>query len=278
MTWDSAAFANLRQFITQHRRLLVITGAGCSVESGIPTYRNHSGQWLRNQPIQHTDFINQASARKRYWARSLAGWPAVHMARPNDAHRALAAMEARQQIPLLVTQNVDRLHQKAGHKHVIDLHGRLDQVICLDCHQVSEREVMQQRLLLLNALTPPEALALAPDGDADVDEQLIRDLLVPDCERCNGILKPNVVFFGGAVSKLIVEAITSQLDQVDGLLIVGSSLSVFSGFRFCRLAHRNSVPIAAINQGKTRADDLFSVKLEADCSAALAELERVSGC
>ena len=278
MTWDSAAFANLRQFITQHRRLLVITGAGCSVESGIPTYRNHSGQWLRNQPIQHTDFINQASARKRYWARSLAGWPAVHMARPNDAHRALVAMEARQQIPLLVTQNVDRLHQKAGQKHVIDLHGRLDQVICLDCHQVSEREVMQQRLLLLNALTPPEALALAPDGDADVDEQLIRDLLVPDCERCNGILKPNVVFFGGAVSKLIVEAITSQLDQVDGLLIVGSSLSVFSGFRFCRLAHRNSVPIAAINQGKTRADDLFSVKLEADCSAALAELERVSGC
>jgi len=278
MTWDSAAFANLRQFITQHRRLLVITGAGCSVESGIPTYRNHSGQWLRNQPIQHTDFINQASARKRYWARSLAGWPAVHMARPNDAHRALAAMEARQQIPLLVTQNVDRLHQKAGQKHVIDLHGRLDQVICLDCHQVSEREVMQQRLLLLNALTPPEALALAPDGDADVDEQLIRDLLVPDCERCNGILKPNVVFFGGAVSKLIVEAITSQLDQVDGLLIVGSSLSVFSGFRFCRLAHRNSVPIAAINQGKTRADDLFSVKLEADCSAALVELERVSGC
>ena len=278
MTWDSAAFANLRQFITQHRRLLVITGAGCSVESGIPTYRNHSGQWLRNQPIQHTDFINQASARKRYWARSLAGWPAVHMARPNDAHRALAAMEARQQIPLLVTQNVDRLHQKAGQKHVIDLHGRLDQVICLDCHQVSEREVMQQRLLLLNALTPPEALALAPDGDADVDEQLIRDLLVPDCERCNGILKPNVVFFGGAVSKLIVEAITSQLDQVDGLLIVGSSLSVFSGFSFCRLAHRNSVPIAAINQGKTRADDLFSVKLEADCSAALAELERVSGC
>ena len=278
MTWDSAAFANLRQFITQHRRLLVITGAGCSAESGIPTYRNHSGQWLRNQPIQHTDFINQASARKRYWARSLAGWPAVHMARPNDAHRALAAMEARQQIPLLVTQNVDRLHQKAGQKHVIDLHGRLDQVICLDCHQVSEREVMQQRLLLLNALTPPEALALAPDGDADVDEQLIRDLLVPDCERCNGILKPNVVFFGGAVSKLIVEAITSQLDQVDGLLIVGSSLSVFSGFRFCRLAHRNSVPIAAINQGKTRADDLFSVKLEADCSAALAELERVSGC
>ena len=111
-----------------------------------------------------------------------------------------------------------------------------------------------------------------------MDEQLIRDLLVPDCERCNGILKPNVVFFGGAVSKLIVEAITSQLDQVDGLLIVGSSLSVFSGFRFCRLAHRNSVPIAAINQGKTRADDLFSVKLEADCSAALAELERVSGC
>lgn len=278
MTWDSAAFANLRQFITQHRRLLVITGAGCSAESGIPTYRNHSGQWLRNQPIQHTDFINQASARKRYWARSLAGWPAVHMARPNDAHRALAAMEARQQIPLLVTQNVDRLHQKAGQKHVIDLHGRLDQVICLDCHQVSEREAMQQRLLLLNALTPPEALALAPDGDADVDEQLIRDLQVPDCERCTGILKPNVVFFGGAVSKLIVEAITSQLDQVDGLLIVGSSLSVFSGFRFCRLAHRNSVPIAAINQGKTRADDLFSVKLEADCSAALAELERVSGC
>ena len=273
MSIDPPILKSLAAFIALHPRLLVITGAGCSAPSGIPTYRNDSGEWQRNQPIQHADFINLAASRRRYWARSLAGWPLVSLAQPNAAHRVLAAMEARNQISMLVTQNVDRLHQQAGHQNVVDLHGRLDQVICLACHQVIERDHMQQQLLLLNNITRPIALALAPDGDADVEEQLTRELKVPDCERCGGILKPNVVFFGGAVPKTTVENIFSQLDQADGLLVVGSSLTVFSGFRFCRHAHKKGLPIAAINQGKTRADDLFSVKLEADCVATLAALE-----
>ena len=276
MTNDSPTLKSLAEFIALHPRLLVITGAGCSAPSGIPTYRNDSGEWQRNQPIQHADFINLAASRRRYWARSLAGWPMVSLAQPNAAHRVLAAMEARNQISMLVTQNVDRLHQQAGHQNVVDLHGRLDQVICLACHQVIERDAMQQRLLLANSISAPIALEHAPDGDADVEEQLTRELKVPDCERCGGILKPNVVFFGGAVPKTTVESIFSQLDQADGLLVVGSSLTVFSGFRFCRHAHRNGLPIAAINQGKTRADDLFSVKLEADCVTTLAALESIT--
>ena len=273
MTNDSPTLKSLAEFIALHPRLLVITGAGCSAPSGIPTYRNDSGEWQRNQPIQHADFINLAASRRRYWARSLAGWPMVSLAQPNAAHQALAAMEARDQISMLVTQNVDRLHQQAGHQNVIDLHGRLDQVICLTCQQVIERDTMQQRLLLINGISAPIALEHAPDGDAEVEEQLTRELKVPDCERCGGLLKPNVVFFGGAVPKTTVENIFSQLDQADGLLIVGSSLTVFSGFRFFRHAYRNGLPIAAINQGKTRADGLFSIKLEADCVAALAALE-----
>ena len=273
MTNDSPTLKSLAEFIALHPRLLVITGAGCSAPSGIPTYRNDSGEWQRNQPIQHADFINLAASRRRYWARSLAGWPLVSLAQPNAAHRVLAAMEARDQISMLVTQNVDRLHQQAGHQNVIDLHGRLDQVICLTCQQVIERDTMQQRLLLINGISAPIALEHAPDGDAEVEEQLTRELKVPDCERCGGLLKPNVVFFGGAVPKTTVENIFSQLDQADGLLIVGSSLTVFSGFRFCRHAYRNGLPIAAINQGKTRADGLFSIKLEADCVATLAALE-----
>ena len=273
MTNDSPTLKSLAEFIALHPRLLVITGAGCSAPSGIPTYRNDSGEWQRNQPIQHADFINLAASRRRYWARSLAGWPMVSMAQPNAAHQALAAMEARDQISMLVTQNVDRLHQQAGHQNVIDLHGRLDQVICLTCQQVIERDTMQQRLLLINGISAPVALEHATDGDAEVEEQLTRELKVPDCERCGGLLKPNVVFFGGAVPKTTVENIFSQLDQADGLLIVGSSLTVFSGFRFCRHAYRNGLPIAAINQGKTRADGLFSIKLEADCVATLAALE-----
>ena len=273
MTNDSPILKSLAAFIALHPRLLVITGAGCSAPSGIPTYRNDSGEWQRNQPIQHADFINLAASRRRYWARSLAGWPLVSLAQPNAAHRVLAAMEARDQISMLVTQNVDRLHQQAGHQNVIDLHGRLDQVICITCQQVIERDTMQQRLLLINGISAPIALEHAPDGDAEVEEQLTRELKVPDCERCGGLLKPNVVFFGGAVPKTTVENIFSQLDQADGLLIVGSSLTVFSGFRFCRHAYRNGLPIAAINQGKTRADGLFSIKLEADCVATLAALE-----
>ncbi|MFT6012212.1 MAG: NAD-dependent SIR2 family protein deacetylase [Candidatus Pseudothioglobus sp.] len=265
----------LVDFIDAHQRLLVLTGAGCSASSGIPTYRDHAGQWQRNTPIQHADFVRFDASRKRYWARSLAGWPAVSQAQPNAAHITLASMEGRGQIPLLVTQNVDRLHQRAGHQQVIDLHGRLDQVMCLACDARSSRDVMQQRLLTLNSIDVPTTTRLAPDGDADVEEQLTQTLQIPTCEACGGTLKPDVVFFGGAVPKNTVESIYSALTQVDGMLVVGSSLTVFSGFRFCREAHKIGLPIAAINQGKTRADDLFSLKIEADCVSTLNELAQL---
>jgi NAD-dependent SIR2 family protein deacetylase len=264
----------LLEFIQRHPSLLVISGAGCSAGSGIPTYRDDAGQWQRSQPIQHGDFIKHAASRRRYWARSLAGWPAVAQAQPNAAHTALAQLEARGHIPLLVTQNVDRLHQRAGHQQVIDLHGRLDEVVCLVCGAVTRRSHMQTRLLAENAISVPVAAALAPDGDADVEEQLTQTLQVPDCEACGGILKPNVVFFGGAVAKPIVTRIYQQLDAVDALLVVGSSLTVFSSFRFCRQAHRQGLPIAAINQGKTRADDLLALKLSGDCGQLLTGLVR----
>jgi NAD-dependent SIR2 family protein deacetylase len=267
----------LIDFLDAHPRLLVLTGAGCSVSSGIPTYRDHAGQWQRNTPIQHADFVRFEVSRKRYWARSLAGWPAVSKAQPNAAHTTLASMEGRGQISVLVTQNVDRLHQRAGHQHVIDLHGRLDQVMCLACDARSSRDLMQQRLLALNSIDVPPTTRLAPDGDADVEEHLTQTLNIPACETCGGNLKPDVVFFGGAVPKTTVESIYTTLTHVDGMLVVGSSLTVFSGFRFCRQAHKLGLPIAAINQGTTRADDLLSLKVEADCVStlrALAQLDR----
>jgi NAD-dependent SIR2 family protein deacetylase len=265
----------LVDFIDSHPRLLVLTGAGCSAPSGIPTYRDHAGQWQRNTPIQHADFVRFEASRKRYWARSLAGWPAVSQAQPNAAHKTLVSMEGRGQIPLLVTQNVDRLHQRAGHQQVIDLHGRLDQVTCLTCDAKSSRDVMQLRLLALNNIDVPTTTRLAPDGDADVEEQLTQTLHIPTCEICGGTLKPDVVFFGGAVPKNTVESIYAALTQVDGMLVVGSSLTVFSGFRFCREAHKQGLPIAAINQGTTRADDLFSLKIEADCVSTLNDLAQL---
>ena len=158
----------LGRFIDAHGPLLAITGAGCSAPSGIPTYRNREAEWQRSNPIQHQDFLTREHSRKRYWARSFAGWPAVAGAEPNSAHLALASLEQDGLVSTLVTQNVDGLHQKAGHREVIDLHGRLDTVICLDCGTRSPRSVMQERLARSNPFLAPEVLALTPDGDAEV--------------------------------------------------------------------------------------------------------------
>ncbi|MCB1645098.1 MAG: NAD-dependent protein deacetylase [Pseudomonadales bacterium] len=263
---------SLTDFITAHPRLLVITGAGCSAASGIPTYRNDEGIWQRSQPIQHSDFINHFSSRQRYWARSLAGWPSVAAAEPGVAHQVLAAMEAAGRVSHLVTQNVDRLHQKAGHQRVTDLHGRLDRVVCLDCGVLSERSEMQARLTELNRSHLPAPEQLTPDGDADIDERLIPHIQVPACLACGGTLKPDVVFFGGSVPKPVVAEIYASLSKVDGVLVVGSSLMVFSSFRFCREAYRAGLPVAAVNRGKTRADELLTVKIEADCHDVLSQL------
>lgn len=262
----------LQSFIERHARLFVITGAGISHASGIPTYRDEVGNWTTNNPIQHADFLQQAAIRQRYWARSFAGWPNVSKAKPNRAHRALARLEAKGYTTTLVTQNIDRLHQNAGHKRVIDLHGRLDQVICMDCGALSDRDEIQQWLGQHNPHMDDIKVSLAPDGDAHVAEELIQRVKVPACVRCDGLLKPNVVFYGGSVDKEIVNHLCSKLLEADGVLVVGSSMMVYSSFRFCRLAAEHNIPIVAINKGLTRADGLLQLKVSQDCGTALESL------
>jgi NAD-dependent SIR2 family protein deacetylase len=259
----------LRGFIERHPRLFVLTGAGCSTDSGIPDYRDADGGWKRTQPVQFRAFMDELATRKRYWARSLVGWRRIRRARPNDAHRALAALEQRGGVALLVTQNVDRLHQAAGSNNVIDLHGRLDLVRCMGCERRLPREELQQELLARN----PDWIALdareAPDGDADLDGLDFSTFEVPACAVCGGLLKPDVVFYGESVPRERVEIAMRGVRDADAMLVVGSSLMVYSGYRFAREAAAAGKPIATVNLGRTRADDLFSLKVAQSCGVAL---------
>jgi len=267
------AAARLAGFIEAHPRLFVLGGAGISTASGIPDYRDRDGGWKRTPPITLQAFVGDALARSRYWARSLVGWRRFGVARPNAAHRALAALERDGRIALLVTQNVDGLHQAAGHAAVVDLHGRLDRVRCLGCERRRPRAEFQQELERRN----PEWLSFdaldAPDGDADLEGLAFERFVVPDCDDCGGLLKPDVVFFGENVPRERVERATQALEAADAMLVVGSSLMVYSGYRFARAAERVRKPIAALNLGRTRADDLLSLKIEADCAAVLGALQ-----
>jgi NAD-dependent SIR2 family protein deacetylase len=266
-----AEYSSLQEFIDRHRRLFVLTGAGCSTRSGIPDYRDADGQWKRAQPVTFQAFMGQEKTRRRYWARSLVGWRRIRQAKPNDAHRALAELEARGAIELILTQNVDRLHQAAGSMRVIDLHGRIDLVRCMDCGQRSPRDKLQDDLSRLN----PDWLDLdateAPDGDADLESADFSSFVVPSC-RCGGVLKPDVVFFGENVPRNRVDAALRHLDEADAMLIVGSSLMVYSGFRFVERAASLRKPVAAVNLGLTRADGLLTLKAEEPCESALAFL------
>ena len=262
----------LADFIDRAQRLFVLTGAGCSTDSGIPDYRDADGQWKRTPPVTYQAFMGELATRQRYWARSLLGWPRFGHARPNGTHAALAALEARGQLEVLLTQNVDRLHQRAGSRAVIDLHGRLDQVRCMGCEARTPREAFQQVLLDHNPGWDQLDAALAPDGDADLDGVDFSPFQVPACPQCGGILKPDVVFFGENVPRERVAAVHAHLAQADAVLVVGSSLMVYSGFRFVQAAANAGVPVAALNLGRTRADDLLSLKIEQPCAAALAFL------
>lgn len=255
-------FERLQRFIFTRNNMLVITGAGISTASGIGDYRNQAGQWKRPKPVTHQDFMGHLSWRQRYWARSQLGYPSFLQAAPNRAHRALARLECQGQLCGLVTQNVDRLHQQAGHQEVVDLHGRLDQVICMDCGVIVPRRDVQAWLEERNPHLQNQSFEPAPDGDADM-EMDFSSVEVPDCSACGGILKPHVVFYGDSVERSIVNVINSKVEGADGVLVVGSSLMVFSSYRFIRHAHASGVPVAALNQGVTRADDMFTLKVEA---------------
>jgi NAD-dependent SIR2 family protein deacetylase len=263
---------SLREFIERHPRLFVLTGAGCSTESGIPDYRDADGGWKRAQPVMFQAFMSDPLTRRRYWARSMIGWRRFGRATPNRAHRALACLEQQGRIELLVTQNVDRLHQAAGNTAVVDLHGRLDVIRCMECELRLPREEMQGELLSRNPAFVSLDARVAPDGDADLEGIDFSKFDVPTCPRCDGILKPDVVFFGESVPKERVEAAMQGLQKSDAMLIVGSSLMVYSGYRFAHTATKTCKPIAAVNLGRTRADELLTLKVAQPCSEALAFL------
>ncbi len=272
---------DLATFVRAHPRLFVLTGAGCSVASGIPDYRDHAGAWKSRPPVHYAEFVSSAAARRRYWGRSMIGWERVAAARPARVHRALASLERGGHVEALVTQNVDALHQRAGSRRVVDLHGRLDEVECLDCGGRLRRADVQELLRAWNPGFAREGAASAgparPDGDAEVEADF-STFRVPDCPCCGGILKPAVVFFGENVPRLRVETSLGALAAADAVLVVGSSLMVFSGYRFCLAARAMDKPIAAVNLGRTRGDGLLATKVMADCGSALAALADALHC
>lgn len=273
-----AGAAALAEFLARHRQVLVLTGAGLSTASGIPDYRDKDGVRRGRAPIQGPDFRRSEAVRRRYWARSLLGWPTLAGAAPNSGHLALAAMERQGAVAHVITQNVDGLHQRAGSQRLIELHGNIHRVVCLACEARYARAGIQQRLLDDNphwqyADQPVKAL---PDGDAQVEPAALEQFTVPDCEQCGGVLQPDVVFFGDNIPPQRTQAALQAMDDADALLVVGSSLMVFSGFRFCRMAAQAGKPIAAINAGVTRADDLIGLKVAAAAQEVLPRLmERI---
>lgn len=259
----------LARFVAERQRLFVLTGAGCSTRSGIPDYRDENGNWKCRQPVTHAAFTGSAAVRKRYWARSMIGWPTMVNAQPNDAHHGLARLEARGHIAHVVTQNVDGLHQAAGSRAVLDLHGHIGDVVCLACRAVTSRAHLQERLLAANPTWSRRTAATAPDGDADLEADT-STFCVPACAACGGVLKPDVVFFGDNVPSARVQAAYEQVAGSDGVLVVGSSLKVFSGWRFVRDAAERGLPIAILNLGRTRADDVATLRVRAPCDEVLA--------
>lgn len=262
----------LPAFFRNHPRIAVLTGAGCSPDSGIPDYRDADGGWKHRRPMQFAEFRDSEPARRRYWARSLAGWQRVRNARPNPAHRALSRLEAAGRITAVITQNVDGLHQAAGSRRVIDLHGRIDRVVCLGCRRVIPRERMQSWLLRCNPQWPGGTETARPDGDADPGEADCARFHVPECPECSGVLKPDVVFFGEGVPRSRVETSRRAILSADALLVVGSSLMVWSGYRFARLAAQAGRPVAAVNLGRTRADAILAFRAVGGCGPLLSRV------
>jgi NAD+-dependent protein deacetylase sirtuin 4 len=261
--------------LTEGRRVVVLTGAGCSTESGIPDYRGPETARRARNPVQYRAFTSDPEARRRYWARSMIGWPRFQAARPNAAHHALAAAEEAGLIAGVITQNVDRLHHVGGSRQVVELHGALAEVRCLDCGALSCRAALQQRLEAQNPGWREEHATLAPDGDADA-EALPADFTVTPCEGCGGVLKPNVVFFGEAVPRAVVDAAFRLFDEAEALLVVGSSLAVFSGYRFVRRAAERGLPIGIVNLGSCRGDAHAAARVDGPAGRVLSSLFPVS--
>lgn len=262
--------------LARGRRVVALTGAGLSTESGIPDYRGPTAK--PRAPMQHREFVDHAEMRRRYWARSLLGWPRLAGAQPNPGHLALAELERRGVLAGLITQNVDSLHHKAGSQHIVELHGALERVRCLACGTLTSRDVLQARLLDANPSWRVAEVPMAPDGDAElgviVDESRLEGFRVVACEACGGVLMPDVVFFGGSVPRPTLDAAWALFEQAEVLLVAGSSLTVFSGYRFVRRAAERAIPVAIVNLGPTRGDPHAQLRIDERCGIALPQLAR----
>ncbi|MET9272689.1 NAD-dependent protein deacetylase [Kribbella sp. NPDC003557] len=255
-------------------RVVVLSGAGISTESGIPDYRGETGSLRTHTPMTYGDFTGSEAARQRYWARSHLGWRTIARAAPNDGHRAVAALQAHGRLSGVITQNVDGLHQAAGARDVIELHGNLDRVICLGCGTTSAREVLDRRLRAANQAFTAEATRINPDGDVELPEDIVETFTVVSCTVCGGVLKPDVVFFGENVPKGRVERCYRLIDDASAVLVLGSSLTVMSGFRFVRYAAKAGTPVLIVNQGLTRGDPYATYRVDLPLGQALTDLVR----
>lgn len=256
--------------------VVALTGAGISTESGIPDYRSPEAAARPRKPIQGPEFARSPAMRRRYWARAMVGWERFRAARPNAGHDALASLEARGVLGGLITQNVDRLHHAAGSANVIELHGALAETGCLACGRVIERDALQERMQADNPWWGDAPVVAAPDGDADLPDAWLERFVVPECDACGGILKPRVVFFGDNVAKDVVDRAYAWVDGARALLVVGTSLAVFSGYRFLRRAAERGIPTVIVNRGPVRGEELAAVKIEASTGETLARLARLT--
>jgi NAD+-dependent protein deacetylase sirtuin 4 len=258
----------------QGRRVVALTGAGCSTDSGIPDYRGPDGVQRKTPPIQYADFVRSEARRRRYWARSVVGWPRFSKAVPNRAHQCFAVMEAQKNLVGLITQNVDRLHHAAGSRRVVELHGALACVRCMGCGFAEARDHLQQRLVELNPWIQDIHATVAPDGDSELATEIESRFILASCVACEGTLKPDVVFFGENVSKSVTSEAWQLFDEAEVLLVAGTSLAVFSGYRFALRASERGVPIVIVNRGTTRGDSLATLKISAGVGETLEEFLR----
>lgn len=266
----------LQAFVDTYSRILVLTGAGVSTESGIPDYRSKGvGLYDRSshRPVVYKNFITNTETRKRYWARNFVGWPRFSSVQPNETHQCLKNWETWGRLNWIVTQNVDRLHYKAGSEKITELHGSSYLVRCLHCRHSISRYLFQDTLRSLNPSFYVEAVEIRPDGDVNLEPSLVNNFCIPSCERCGGILKPDVIFFGETVPKTLVQETYARIENSDAVLVVGSSLEVFSGYRFIMAASESTKPIAIVNIGPTRADHLATIKLNSRCGDILPKIK-----
>lgn len=252
--------------------VLVLSGAGLSTESGIPDYRGPTGSRRRSTPMTYQEFTRSSASRRRYWARSHLGWKVIATASPNAGHRAVARLQDLGLVRDVITQNVDGLHQAAGAQRVVELHGGLDRVVCLGCTARSTRRELDARLRQLNGGFAASVARVNADGDADVPDEALDGFVVADCLTCGGPLKPDVVFFGETVPKDRVQRCFELVDQARAVLVLGSSLTVMSGYRFVLAARKQGKAVAIVNQGVTRGDAKAAARVDAPLGQALPRL------